>query len=324
MSRSIDIETLRAIQRLQCGINALIKKPSGGGGGGGDASASNQLVEISNLQSILSVLDDCICQNLTKINDKVSTAENQLIANSTLSSINFALSSLSNLIDNAGIISKIEESNDLLQNVLDSLLTTTYSYRFDQPTYFNPTSYELQFQSESSDGNILFDKVFRINAPYDSFQEWVDYVNTQIPYYLRLNDDGSEFVIDTLDQTFFTFNEFLSGGDNEITPNQETIDSSSESLEEIIKRLDRLDRVSRKSRVSEIKVEESTTNGFTIDGVQSVSITFRGENGTIDGVTAPDNVTFNFSPNKGEDSVGEIQYGVPTTGEQRVIITYVI
>jgi len=75
MSKSAEIATLRAIERLQCGINALIKKPSGGGGGGGDASASNQLTEIEKLELINSTLteikDNTLSQQLSSI-EKIS------------------------------------------------------------------------------------------------------------------------------------------------------------------------------------------------------------------------------------------------------------
>lgn len=75
MSKSAEIATLRAIERLQCGINALIKKPSGGGGEGGDASASNQLTEIEKLELINTTLseikDDTLSQQLSSI-EKIS------------------------------------------------------------------------------------------------------------------------------------------------------------------------------------------------------------------------------------------------------------
>ncbi len=58
MSKSTEIATLRVLERLQCGINALVKKSSGGGGGGGDASASNQLSQIQELGNIVTLLTD--------------------------------------------------------------------------------------------------------------------------------------------------------------------------------------------------------------------------------------------------------------------------
>jgi hypothetical protein len=75
MSKSTELATLRAIERLQCGINALIKKPSGGGGVGGDASASNQLTEIKKLELINTTLteikDNTLSQQLSSI-EKIS------------------------------------------------------------------------------------------------------------------------------------------------------------------------------------------------------------------------------------------------------------
>lgn len=72
-----------------------------------------------------------------------------------------------------------------------------------------------------------------------------------------------------------------------------------------------------------IDVVESTTSGVTDSNVQSVSILFRGNGGTLNGVSVNNNFSFSFTPNKGEDTVGSIPYTVPTTGQQRVIISYV-
>lgn len=62
---------------------------------------------------------------------------------------------------------------------------------------------------------------------------------------------------------------------------------------------------------------------LTDPNVQSVALTFLGEGGTIDGVPVGSNFNFSFSPNKGADTVDSIVFTPPTTGEARVIITYV-
>lgn len=72
-----------------------------------------------------------------------------------------------------------------------------------------------------------------------------------------------------------------------------------------------------------LDVVESIIDGNTDAGVQSTSILFRGDNGTINGVPVNNNFNFSFTPNKGEDTVSAISYTVPTTGQQRVIISYV-
>ena len=72
-----------------------------------------------------------------------------------------------------------------------------------------------------------------------------------------------------------------------------------------------------------IDVIQSTVDGVTDAGVQGVSILFRGNGGTLDGVSVNNNFSFSFEPNKGDDTVGSISYTVPTNGQQRVIITYV-
>lgn len=72
-----------------------------------------------------------------------------------------------------------------------------------------------------------------------------------------------------------------------------------------------------------LDVVEATADGTTDAGVQSVSLLFRGNNGTINGVPVNNNFNFSFTPNKGEDTVSAISYTVPTTGQQRVVISYV-
>lgn len=72
-----------------------------------------------------------------------------------------------------------------------------------------------------------------------------------------------------------------------------------------------------------IDAVEATTDGTTDPDVQSVSLLFRGNNGTLNGVTVRNNFSFSYTPNKGEDLVGSIPFTVPNTGEQRIIITYV-
>lgn len=71
-----------------------------------------------------------------------------------------------------------------------------------------------------------------------------------------------------------------------------------------------------------ITTTQSLVNGSTPAGVQSVSIWFRGNNGTLNGVPVPNGTIQSFSPNKGDDTVGAISYVVPNTGEARVIISY--
>lgn len=68
----------------------------------------------------------------------------------------------------------------------------------------------------------------------------------------------------------------------------------------------------------------STANGNTPAGVQSLSITFRGTNGTLNGAPIPNNYTVSFAPNKGEDTLASMPYTVPTGGAQEVLIAYVI
>lgn len=72
-----------------------------------------------------------------------------------------------------------------------------------------------------------------------------------------------------------------------------------------------------------INVVESLVDGVTDANVQSVSILFLGDNGTIDGTTATSGMIFKFCPNKGEDTVDSVSYTVPNTDESKVIISYV-
>lgn len=72
-----------------------------------------------------------------------------------------------------------------------------------------------------------------------------------------------------------------------------------------------------------IEVVEALADGSTTAGVQSVSILFDGKNGTLDSVSVPDKYTASFAPNGNSDTVGAIDFEVPTTKGQRVVITYV-
>ena len=72
-----------------------------------------------------------------------------------------------------------------------------------------------------------------------------------------------------------------------------------------------------------INTVESLANGNTPAGVQSMSIIFDGGGGTLDGVAVSDGFIFSWSPNKGADTIGAIPYTVPTTGNARVLISYV-
>lgn len=71
-----------------------------------------------------------------------------------------------------------------------------------------------------------------------------------------------------------------------------------------------------------INTVESLADGVTPVGVQSCSIFFRGDNGTLLGVAVPNGFMANWAPNKGADTIDSIKYTVPTTGEARVIISY--
>jgi hypothetical protein len=72
-----------------------------------------------------------------------------------------------------------------------------------------------------------------------------------------------------------------------------------------------------------IDAEESTIDGVTDAGVKSVSILFLGDGGSLNGVAVPDKFTAAYSANKEIDTIGNIGYTVPISGEQRVIITYI-
>lgn len=72
-----------------------------------------------------------------------------------------------------------------------------------------------------------------------------------------------------------------------------------------------------------IELVEETSNGSTTSGVQSMSILFDGKDGTLDGVTVPDEYTASFAPNGVNDTIGAIPFTIPTNKGQRVLITYV-
>ena len=72
-----------------------------------------------------------------------------------------------------------------------------------------------------------------------------------------------------------------------------------------------------------IDAVESTVDGVTDTGAQSVSILFLGDGGTLKGIVVPDTFIASYCSSTKLDTVGSIAYTVPTSGEQRVIITYI-
>ena len=73
-----------------------------------------------------------------------------------------------------------------------------------------------------------------------------------------------------------------------------------------------------------ISTVEATTAGSTTAGVQSVSLLFDGNGGTLNGVSVPNKYFAGFSPNGTNDTVNAISYTPPTTSGGRIIITYVL
>lgn len=69
-----------------------------------------------------------------------------------------------------------------------------------------------------------------------------------------------------------------------------------------------------------INVYSLTENGSIIGGRSAISLTFRGANGTLNGVLVPDGYTFSGSTD-GSRRLSGITYTVPTTGELRIIAT---
>lgn len=63
-------------------------------------------------------------------------------------------------------------------------------------------------------------------------------------------------------------------------------------------------------------------NGSTTAGVRSVTLWFRGANGSVDGVRIPNNGIITYKADAQGDTLNSIAYVVPTTGEARIIITY--
>ena len=73
------------------------------------------------------------------------------------------------------------------------------------------------------------------------------------------------------------------------------------------------------SRTAAVSV--AVIDGATAAGAQSVSFYFRGTGGTLDGAAMPSGIVITFTPLKGEDTVGAINYVVPTAGASQIIIT---
>ena len=68
---------------------------------------------------------------------------------------------------------------------------------------------------------------------------------------------------------------------------------------------------------------EALADGNTPDNVQNMSIFFDGPGGTLDGVSVPDGYSQSFAPDKGADTVAQVAFTVPTSGNARVLIGYV-
>lgn len=98
--------------------------------------------------------------------------------------------------------------------------------------------------------------------------------------------------------------------------------STEQSSLKILQELEKVEETLTGSTRS-IDVVESSIDGSTDPNVQSVSVLFLGDNGSINGVSVSSGMIFKFSPNKGEDTVGSIAYTVPNTDQSKVIISYV-
>jgi hypothetical protein len=72
-----------------------------------------------------------------------------------------------------------------------------------------------------------------------------------------------------------------------------------------------------------ISAVEITTAGVTTAGLQSVSLLFDGNGGTLNGVSVPNRYMASFSPNGINDTLDSVSYTPPTTGAGRIIITSV-
>lgn len=70
-------------------------------------------------------------------------------------------------------------------------------------------------------------------------------------------------------------------------------------------------------------VVNALANGSTTAGAKSVSLWFRGNNGTLNGVPMPNNAIMSFTADQGS-TIGAIPFTVPNTGEVRIIITYLV
>lgn len=66
----------------------------------------------------------------------------------------------------------------------------------------------------------------------------------------------------------------------------------------------------------------AVANGSTTAGVRSVTLWFRGDNGSVGGVTIPNNGIITYKADAQGDTLNSIAYVVPTTLEARIIITY--
>lgn len=69
-------------------------------------------------------------------------------------------------------------------------------------------------------------------------------------------------------------------------------------------------------------VVSAVVDGSTTAGVKSVSLWFRGNNGTLGGVSVPNGSRFTYSADDNNDTIASLSFTVPTTGESRIIITY--
>ena len=66
----------------------------------------------------------------------------------------------------------------------------------------------------------------------------------------------------------------------------------------------------------------ASADGNTNGGVKTVSLWFRGENGTLDGEVMPSGTKITYRADDNNDTINSIPFTVPTNGASEVIITY--
>lgn len=273
---------------------------------------------LSALTQINTNLTDNTNALLAEIRDS-NVAQEALItsSNNLLTDIEATLTTL----ESQGVISNLELSN--INSELDNIEATLNNIETNDSSFYSSllsvqNNIETLLNSIDADLSIVISRLDTLLTQTDQVESLLSTINTTLTNNSTVNVNALEqlrLLLVDIDANTDSVEAQLTSLINEHDQTQVLLTNLISAVNEVETTLTGSERL--------IDVVESTTSGVTDPNVQSVSLLFRGNGGSINGVSVSNNFSFSFTPNKGEDTVGSIIYTVPTTGQQRVIISYV-